>query len=226
MALPAELRNMIYEHLLVSKPVIWVVSRTDQSKRKRPRPITHVVIYRKYRAWQDLDVTIMSASKAIHDEAKSFLYCRNTFAFDSGYDRASTLAFFLAQIGSRRHLLRHIALEICVEVTCRGDSRWNNTLDEFRIISSKIPTIKTVQLELWIITKRRMQQTTESPIKSLRAIDTLLRRPGTMEEIKLRSSSRFRFTVLSPYNHETPKLEAEMTKTFHREARELGWTLV
>lgn len=97
LAIPAELRNHIYQILLVAPCSISLELKYDSSR-------DNVKIENYHEA--SPHVTILACCRQIHQEATAYLYSDNTFSM--GHHGSTPLRHFMTQIRRSFQLLRHI----------------------------------------------------------------------------------------------------------------------
>jgi hypothetical protein len=233
MALPVELRESIYNYLLVTPALIEIEPRDlrpsplQRKSSGRIGPEFHLKGIQDCYVQQRIDPTIMLVSKATHDEAKAFLYSRNTFEFDGLRTRPSFLEAFLEQIKSYRILLRHI--KICYYLGTEDDEMHflQDDIGDFRSLAANCPRVETVLLTLSLKDRTYRSTTTERRSNNFRAIDALLRTSGTIKDISLRC--RYSYSSYSDLTIPRPALsdkEMEARAQLCQGVRALGWTAV
>lgn len=127
--LPGELRNIIYEHTLISNTPLAI--KYQSWKHKKRRRTTFIERQRH----PGLTVGLTRVCRLIYAETKTFLYLRNTFLFTvQTYPlRQWTEERLPAQLHAVRRLQMHynVYLDGCQQLKGDGEVAWNRLRDHF-----------------------------------------------------------------------------------------------
>jgi hypothetical protein len=165
-------------------------------------------------------------SKETHAEASPVLYSKNKFYFQGNANLQSELQGFVTRINTYCSLLRHIILDYELHIFERPSCPCRS-IQDFEFLAAVAPGIKTIHLAFLVLNEGAVLMTT-TRAECFRAINALSRSSGTVENITFRTHRKLAVWFEQSDNAipGTPAGDAEMADRFHREMRELGWTVI
>lgn len=143
LALPGEIRNLIYEHAVVHDreiPIRLVFDhRTNTAKPSAP-------------ATQSPPLALVGACRTLHNEAVLYYYSENRFSFPFSIDGVALLQFFLSKLKPEfRDALRHIVFRAPnIHIQCQGPrpfrrdllGNWQPVIEQLVLIADSLPKAK------------------------------------------------------------------------------------